>query len=464
MSLSDLAAQYQPIRTLREMPERAPTEMELQALWFEQWLQEPLRLEDGTEFTVIQPGFWNHAAGPDFLQAAVRRADGTTQVGAVELHLQATDWQNHGHHLDAAYEETILHVVWQRPAKPYFPATAGFRHVPQFFLSDHLLAPWPELAPLLEFPVGQNRPRAQPGLCQKSIAQRSTAEVVELLRTAGAYRLRRKAERLRCMIQARGRPQALWESLAEALGYSQNKLPMRLLAQRLPWALPILSGEVERTALLFGLAGFLPAETLTGLSAAAKTILRPCWDHWWKQRAAYDHALLSRTHWHLANLRPTNRPERRLAALAGIHPLVPDLIKALAAFDSTTFADLLHSIHDPFWSHHTTWRSRRSAQPLALLGAERIADIMLNVYGPLLANQDEAAGLTFFQNLKIGPNHRSRIAHERVLGTRSLGSALREALVQQGLLQIYQDHCLADVSGCAQCPFPSMVQTSGAGL
>src|ERR1700722_18867089 len=63
---------YLPPRSLREEPPRAPTELEVQALWFEQLFQPVLATDDGRTVEIIQPGFWNHGGGPDFTRAVVR--------------------------------------------------------------------------------------------------------------------------------------------------------------------------------------------------------------------------------------------------------------------------------------------------------------------------------------------------------------------------------------------------------
>src|SRR5476651_2739219 len=72
--MKDYAAHfsYLPPRSLREEPLRLPTEMEVQALWFEQLYQPVLATDDGRTVEIIQPGFWNHGGGPDFTRAVVR--------------------------------------------------------------------------------------------------------------------------------------------------------------------------------------------------------------------------------------------------------------------------------------------------------------------------------------------------------------------------------------------------------
>src|ERR1700677_2857975 len=137
---------YTPPRTLREEAPRSPTEIEAQALWFEQFYQPTLATDDGRTVEVIQPGFWNHAGGPDFTRAVVRFSDATEPViGNVEVHLRANDWNAHGHHADPAYDNTILHVVWEsRGGKAFFPPTSSFRRGPQTILNPQPIAPWPD--------------------------------------------------------------------------------------------------------------------------------------------------------------------------------------------------------------------------------------------------------------------------------------------------------------------------------
>jgi len=118
---------YLPPRSLREMPVLPPGELEVQALWFEQFYQPGLTTDDARTVEIIQPGFWNHGGGPDFTRAVVRfskngTADDEVTIGSVEVHLRPGDWNAHGHHADAAYNETILHVVWEaRGGKGLFP-------------------------------------------------------------------------------------------------------------------------------------------------------------------------------------------------------------------------------------------------------------------------------------------------------------------------------------------------------
>jgi hypothetical protein len=232
---------YLPPRSLREEPGAAPTEMEVQALWFEQLYRPALATDDGRTVEVIQPGFWNHAGGPDFDRAVLRFSENgkparEITVGNVEVHLRPIDWHAHGHDADAAYDATVLHVVWDAPgAKSFFPATSAFRRVPQVVLGGQLVAPWVELKPLCASLLQGPLPGAMPGRCSPVLATLPAGEIADLLRAAGLFRLRQKARRWfwRRKLTSPAQ-QALHEALAEALGFHANQVPMRLVAQRLP--------------------------------------------------------------------------------------------------------------------------------------------------------------------------------------------------------------------------------------
>lgn len=85
------------------------TERHLQAIWFEQKNLLPLYNIQGELIQVISSGIWNTEAGPDFLKAHLRIGS-KKYKGDIEIHLQSEGWCQHGHHLDARYNQVILHV------------------------------------------------------------------------------------------------------------------------------------------------------------------------------------------------------------------------------------------------------------------------------------------------------------------------------------------------------------------
>lgn len=77
------------------------------------------KLEVGNYYTsnneilhVKKQGSHNLNSGPDFFNAQIELG-GQLWAGNVELHIKSSDWYAHAHEIDAAYDNVILHVVWE---------------------------------------------------------------------------------------------------------------------------------------------------------------------------------------------------------------------------------------------------------------------------------------------------------------------------------------------------------------
>lgn len=85
----------------------------LHFIWrFQKFDLTQLQSTSGLPIHVESPGTLNHHSGPDFLNARVRIGD-LLWNGPVEIHLKSSSWYHHRHHQDPAYDQVILHVVWE---------------------------------------------------------------------------------------------------------------------------------------------------------------------------------------------------------------------------------------------------------------------------------------------------------------------------------------------------------------
>lgn len=83
-----------------------------------------LKTTDGKQVEIYHQGQLNTSNGPDFLHAKVS-IDGIVWYGAIELHLSASGWVQHNHHLDEAYNQVVLHVVVEHFDKSYYRKDGG---------------------------------------------------------------------------------------------------------------------------------------------------------------------------------------------------------------------------------------------------------------------------------------------------------------------------------------------------
>src|SRR6476660_8571192 len=89
---------------------------------------------NGDFLQIIHPGHFLQKAGPDFFDARIRIGD-QLWAGNVEIHLMASDWYLHHHENDPAYENVILHVVWENDV-PVFRSNNSV--IPVLELKDYV--------------------------------------------------------------------------------------------------------------------------------------------------------------------------------------------------------------------------------------------------------------------------------------------------------------------------------------
>ncbi|MDQ6654271.1 MAG: DUF2851 family protein [Verrucomicrobiota bacterium] len=451
------AERYQQLRERRRINERAlllaprsPNELELQARWFAGDFGRQFRTECGKQVEVVQFGTWNREAGPDFDGASIRIDDGEILRGSIEFDLADRNWESHGHSVNRAFDDTVLHVFVQAGAQAFFTRTSAHRNVLQVRVDPATL---PDA-------FAANVPLARPGRCQAPLRGLPEDRVSSVVEAAARFRLQRKAARLRMMSEAHGADEALFQELAAALGYKQNKLPFTILAQRLPLAF-LRANSADAEALLFGVAGFLHEADLAAYNADTRGYVRALWDRWWRRRDEMQRLILPADLWRLGGARPMNHPQRRLGALAALGQNWPRFLAALNSAQplAATRAVLLELAH-AHWSRHYTLTSAPIPKQMALVGSSRVAEMLANVVLPFLSSRGVDVWADYSKLPAQLSNLRLETGATRLFGDDPRRRAfVRTVAQQQGLLQIYEDFCLQDNSDCAHCPFPEQMQT-----
>jgi len=434
-----------PISSVRESPlslhPQAVSEIEIQARWFSGEFGRSFFTLSGDAVEIVQFGEWNRESGPDFRAAAVSINGDRPVRGCIELDPDVRDWERHGHAVNPAYENVILHVFLTVGRKELFTQTLSGRAVPQVKLDVTKIDPTP-----LNLVSSAKR-----GRCFAPLASMQSGQVADLLAAAAHYRMRRKAQRISMAAEIHGEYAAPYPFLAETLGYKSNKLPFLLLAQRFP------VGELRKLrcgleAVLFGIGGFLTATDLREFSGDTKDYLRRLWENWWPHRSKLENLVLAPRMWKCAGVRPMNHPQRRIGVLAEIARRWPKVRDVLRLADPTVIYRFFAGLRHDYWDVHYTLTSQPSRSRMALVGAERVNAILMNVVLPMALREHPSE----FEKLQAlaAPDFNLHIktAALRLFGADAKRvSLLKTAVYQQGLLQIYNDFCCQDLSDCLQC-------------
>ena len=462
-----------------------PPERLLQAIWRHQRLRrDRLQTVDGQAVRILHPGFASVEGGPDFRGAVIQIGAAAPCSGDVEIDLRTGGWRAHGHDRNPAFQNVLLHVVWDeagtralagRSREISCPPRPGIQPLPPTLaISDKLDAPIAELGLWLE----NDSPRALPenlrGRCCVVLRELDDVRQGRILDAAARVRFQAKAEQFRTRARHAGWEQALWEGLFRALGYKHNIWPMQNLAETRPQWLCGPDPVFTLQARLLGISGLLPAECPRAQGAGA-VYLRCLWDSWWRERDEFGDCILPRSIWRFHGLRPANHPQRRLALAA--HWLVTGrLIPNLENWCAVEVPDrrlpgslrkILEVERDDFWSWHWTFRSARLPAPQPLLGDARVTDLAVNVILPWLWTRAAEGGNEPIRRIiehrhAVWPlaedNSVLKLARQRLLGV-GRSRAVRCASEQQGLIQITRDFCDHSNAVCDNCRFPGLVRS-----
>jgi Protein of unknown function (DUF2851) len=387
------------------------SELEMQARVFAGEFGVSWQGENGEKVEVVHFGIWNREPGPDFCRALVL-IDGEKFAGDIEIDQDARDWETHGHSQNPAYENVVLHLFFRRGQRRFFTRTAQNKAVTQVCLPFR----------------GESKCAAS-----RHDGVLDEARATKLVEAAASFRLRRKCEVFQRAARLRGHEEALFEAVAAAMGFKNNKIPFLLVAQRSSLARAKME---DGEALLFGLAGFLSAGHFDLGDRDARGYLKRLWEQWWAVRDRERRLILPASAWTYSAVRPANHPHRRMGALAAAAHSFGPIRRAVEKGKAADFAAAFASLEHPFWEKHSSLAGDPLAKMTALVGDDRVVDLSINVFLP--AQPFEAAWTHLCASAGPTPNGKILRSLEWLTG-QARPAFFRSAMCQQGLLQLVED-------------------------
>jgi len=455
---------FSPLRMPREI---APEE--LQVRWFAGEFGNEFISTAGERVRIVSFGSWNREAGPVFAEAQVSFRGEIPRVGGIEVHTDPLDWDRLS---SPDHESTVLHVFAGGGVggkrRVVRTVTASGREVPQIVL-DVTALEFAHDEPLAPDPGPDPGAGAEPQRCgcraplaKWLVSDPARVERLEaLLEAAAQYRLCRKAARLARLRHLCGASEGLYQALAETLGYRRNKLPFILLAQRFPLSLLRRRiGEIE--PMLFAGSSFLSATDLGAMAPDTRGYLRELWDLWWPQRTEFERLTLPASFWTLRGARPVNHPQRRVAALAELVRNWPIIESLAAACEVPAIRAFFGGLRHRYWDTHFTLTSQASPRRMALIGPARVTDMLANVFFPAAVAASPGRWKDYRQLPALDSNQKVDEAVARLFGAEKTAEAgerfLKKAVFQQGILQLFEDHCVDCEGDCDRCALPERLE------
>ncbi len=402
-----------------------------------------LTTTDGEAIQVLHTGFRNYDAGPDFTHARLL-VNGVEWVGTVEMHGRTSDWLSHRHQYDRAYDNVILHVVWQDDR-----ATNG-RRVDR---TNGTPLPTLELSPLTDAALLERYHTLNDSVdaipCAGQFRSVSPLRLTSMLDKAMLQRLERKAMAVRRVFEQTNGDweETAYRMLAINMGFKINADPMEQLSRAVPLKAILKHRDAlhQVEALLFGTAGLLALEESDEYIAMMQREYRfLAVKYSLADRQVEAHA------WKWGRLRPANFPTMRLAQLARLLTNQGSLFSLFAGTTNTeALLAALQVQPSAYWQSHYRF-GKTTEKPAPALGPTSAENIVVNTVVPLLAAYAHHRGepayidraISLLEELPAEKNH-------LIDKWNTLGLGIRTAFDSQAAIELHNEFCA--VKKCLSC-------------
>ncbi|TDE06169.1 DUF2851 family protein [Flavobacterium hiemivividum] len=394
-----------------------------------------LKTSNEEEIIIVNVGEYLELAGPDFFNAKIT-IDDQMWAGNVEIHLKSSDWYVHHHERDVAYENVILHVVWE--------------HDTEIYRKNNTEIPVLELRKYVDKDTVANyqslmSPKAWI-FCEKQLAYISPFVLKNWQERLFFERLERKSTAIYELLEQTDND---WEAvlfclLAKNFGLNTNGEIFLKIASSIPFSIIRKeSFEVENMeSLLLGGAGLLDDEKE---------------DNYFKDLKFRYYYLLHKYQIEKGNCnpvqffkhRPDNFPTIRLSQLANLYHHNQNLFSQISEITSLeTIYALFQVSASTYWLDHYQF-DKQSPKKKKMLSKSFIDLIVINTLIPIQFAYAKSRGIEraedFIQLLnEVAPEKNAIIDKFGSFGVKSLN-----AFESQAMLQLKNEYCAK--SKCLDC-------------
>ncbi|MES2567056.1 MAG: DUF2851 family protein [Bacteroidota bacterium] len=385
---------------------------------------------------VISIGEHNQDSGPDFFNSKIKIND-IVLAGNVEIHVRTSDWLKHNHQNDKAYDNIILHVVYEHDKelaqnKLFNVSVLELKNI----IKPELLKQYEELQ-LSKKSIA----------CGKSINKVPDLKWKSWIDRLAISRLEQKTDYIDHIFEFvnHNHEDALYLLFFRNFGFKINNDAFELLGKYLKYSLlkKHADNAIQIEALLFGTAGLL--EEL--FHDKYPTQLQ---NEFQFLKHKYRLQVLKKEQWKFSKTRPVNFPTIRISQLAAL------IVKQLSLYHLIEQKPNLKAIRNYFECEPNTYWKRHykfdveTEESSRLLGDTAVQSIVINTVVPYLffmAKHSNKIDL-----IEYALDLLSQLPPEVNTKTKmfiSLGVKTENALESQAQIQLLDNFC--SQKACLQC-------------
>lgn len=324
--------------------------------------------DTGEKISIVDPGKHNTDSGPDFANAKVKIND-TLWAGNVEIHKKTSDWNQHQHQKNAAYDNVILHASLQNDKACI---NSQGRRIPCIEISFD-----PKIEHQYSYLI--NRDTMIP--CHEFLPALHTSLITFWLSALTIERLSVKTDYILKLLKL---TKNNWEetyyiNLARSFGLKINAVPFELLAKVTPLKTIIkhCHSKFELEALFFGQAGFLQEPLLDEYHSSLHK-------EYIYLKKKYSLNGIESHLWKYLRLRPSNFPTIRIAEFCSLMHKSKRLFSI--TMKSKTIGELLEtyscSVSD-YWKNHYKF-GKETEKKNKTLGLNTRMSLIINTIVPFM--------------------------------------------------------------------------------
>lgn len=420
----------------------------LHYLWkFKKFAFAKAKTTTNKQITLVSVGQHNLLAGPDFFNATLRIGE-QLWAGNVEIHIKSSDWYVHSHETDPAYDNVILHVVWEHDVDIFRKDNTA---IPTLVLQDYV-----SKEALSNYKSLFSQQSTTWINCENDLGEVPEILQENWLERLYFERLERKTEKLKPILNG---VQMDWEAalfvlLMRGFGTKINANAFQSLAEKIPFSIvrKCAQSPFQLEALLLGLGGLLAHETVDSYPLQLQVEYE-----FIKHKYHLDTEGILPIQFY--KLRPDNFPTIRLSQVSQLYHTHTNLFHKLMSVSTVEEMYVILSIKaSPYWDTHFSFG--KIQKPRAKKLTKTFMNLLIiNAIIPLRFYYDQYIGkdeseLLLEMMQGIAPESNSIIKKYNSIRTKAVNTQ-----ETQSLLELHAKYCKPNK--CLSCAIGNYLIANG---